>query len=119
MVWRNLGSKGRTGKQPQLGKATHHRSWMPETASVCNPDVSRKLFQQQGVVQLLQVTMLDFLAALDEVQPAFGANTENLAKNITHGVVDYGDAYRHLASTLRTLVSQVTAGCGHCYCIPL
>eukprot|EP00878_Enallax_costatus_P019245 GHUV01020299.1.p1 GENE.GHUV01020299.1~~GHUV01020299.1.p1 ORF type:complete len:671 (+),score=177.44 GHUV01020299.1:714-2726(+) len=55
----------------------------------------------------IKVTMADFLAALDEVQPAFGANAENLSKSITHGIIDYGDAYRHLASTLQTLVSQV------------
>jgi hypothetical protein len=57
----------------------------------------------------LQVTQSDFQAALSEVQPAFGANTENLSKAMTHGVIDYGDAYRHLANTLRTLVSQVGA----------
>ena len=56
--------------------------------------------------------MSDFLAALDEVQPAFGANAENLSKSITHGIIDYGDAYRHLASTLQTLVSQVSWLCG-------
>jgi vesicle-fusing ATPase len=57
----------------------------------------------------MQVTQSDFEAALSEVQPAFGANTENLSKAMTHGVIDYGDAYRHLANTLRTLVSQVSA----------
>ena len=30
----------------------------------------------------LQVTMQDFEAALDEVQPAFGANTESLQKHV-------------------------------------
>eukprot|EP00879_Flechtneria_rotunda_P013941 GHRR01014560.1.p1 GENE.GHRR01014560.1~~GHRR01014560.1.p1 ORF type:complete len:485 (+),score=178.54 GHRR01014560.1:1437-2891(+) len=55
----------------------------------------------------IKVTMADFQAALNEVQPAFGANTEGLAKHLTHGIIDYGDAYRHLASTLKTLVSQV------------
>ncbi|WIA31160.1 hypothetical protein OEZ86_001171 [Tetradesmus obliquus] len=55
----------------------------------------------------IKVTQSDFEAALSEVQPAFGANTENLSKAMTHGIIDYGDAYRHLANTLRTLVSQV------------
>ncbi|KAF6256958.1 N-ethylmaleimide sensitive fusion protein [Scenedesmus sp. NREL 46B-D3] len=55
----------------------------------------------------IKVTQSDFEAALSEVQPAFGANTENLSKAMTHGVIDYGDAYKHLANTLRTLVSQV------------
>jgi hypothetical protein len=62
---------------------------------------------------LLQVSQSDFAAALSEVQPAFGANTENLSKAMTHGVIDYGDAYRHLANTLRTLVSQVGASWRH------
>jgi hypothetical protein len=56
---------------------------------------------------MLQVTMGDFMAALEEVQPAFGANTEGLSKHMMHGIIDYGDAYKHLASTLKTLVSQV------------
>lgn len=30
----------------------------------------------------VQVTMVDFEAALDEVQPAFGANTETLQKHV-------------------------------------
>lgn len=51
--------------------------------------------------------MSDFLAALAEVQPAFGANTEGLAKHIMGGIIPYGDAHAHLASTLKTLVSQV------------
>ncbi len=60
----------------------------------------------------------DFDAALGEVKPAFGANTEGLARHMTHGVLDYGDAYRHLASTLRTLVSQARSrgrGCTSVY----
>jgi vesicle-fusing ATPase len=51
--------------------------------------------------------MADFLAALDEVVPAFGSNTEGLELCRRHGIIDYGDAYKHLAQTLKTLVNQV------------
>jgi vesicle-fusing ATPase len=51
--------------------------------------------------------MADFMAALDEVQPAFGSNTESLELSRRHGILDYGDAFKHLQSTLRTLVAQV------------
>jgi hypothetical protein len=51
--------------------------------------------------------MPDFRAALGEVQPAFGANTESLSKHVMQGVIDYGEAHRHLTSTLNTLLSQV------------
>jgi hypothetical protein len=57
--------------------------------------------------------MADFLSALDEVQPAFGSNTESLELSRRHGIIDYGDAFKHLQSTLRTLVAQVKGGgCG-------
>lgn len=55
----------------------------------------------------IKVTMSDFMAALDEVQPAFGSNTEGLEACRRHGIIDYGDACRHLQQTLRTLVNQV------------
>ncbi|KAI8476967.1 MAG: N-ethylmaleimide sensitive fusion protein [Monoraphidium minutum] len=55
----------------------------------------------------IKVTMSDFLAALDEVTPAFGSNTEGLELCRRHGVIDYGDAFKHLQATLRTLVNQV------------
>ena len=51
--------------------------------------------------------MDDFMHALDEVQPAFGANTESLEAHRVHGMLDYGDAYGHLRNTMAALVSQV------------
>lgn len=51
--------------------------------------------------------MADFLSALDEVVPAFGSNTESLELCRQHGIIDYGDAFKHLQQTLKTLVNQV------------
>lgn len=52
--------------------------------------------------------MQDFLKALDEVKPAFGAAVESLEAYRMQGIIDYGDAFSHLQSTLRALVSQVS-----------
>lgn len=51
--------------------------------------------------------MEDFLAALDEVKPAFGAVTETLESYRLHGVIDYGARFKHLLSSCQTLVQQV------------
>lgn len=53
--------------------------------------------------------MTDFLAALDEVKPAFGAVMEALESYRLHGMLDYGPRYRHLLSSCVTLVQQVRA----------
>lgn len=55
----------------------------------------------------IKVTMADFMAALDEVTPAFGSNTEGLELCRRHGIIDYGDVFKHLQQTLKTLVNQV------------
>lgn len=55
----------------------------------------------------IKVTMGDFEAALEEVQPAFGANTESLQKHVMQGIIDYGEAHKHITATLQTLISQV------------
>ena len=55
----------------------------------------------------LKVTMEDFLGALDEVQPAFGATIDTLDSYRLHGMVDYGSRYQHLLSSCQTLVRQV------------
>lgn len=55
----------------------------------------------------IKVTMEDFLSALDEVKPAFGATISTLDSYRLHGMVDYGPRYQHLLSSCRTLVRQV------------
>lgn len=51
--------------------------------------------------------MADFQKALDEVKPAFGANTEGLEVYRMAGMIPYGDAFSHLQATLHALVNQV------------
>ena len=55
---------------------------------------------------LLKVGAPDFEAALAEVVPAFGASTAELQAYVAGGILDSGDAWRHLRSTLKALVEQ-------------
>lgn len=55
----------------------------------------------------IKVTMQDFLEALEEVKPAFGATVETLDSYRLHGMVDYGPRYQNLLSSCKTLVKQV------------
>ena len=57
----------------------------------------------------IKVTMEDFLAALKEVTPAFGATIETLDSYRLHGMVDFGPRHEHLLFSCRTLVRQVQA----------
>ena len=56
--------------------------------------------------------MGDFLKALEEVKPAFGAATESLNAYCLHGIINCGENFDHLLSTLRMLVHQVGFGRG-------
>ena len=62
---------------------------------------------------VLQVSMQDFQAALSEVKPAFGAVTDTLDAYRLNGIIDWGEGFRHLATTCRTLVEQVQASMEH------
>lgn len=55
----------------------------------------------------IKVTAADFMSALEEVKPAFGASTESLEAYRTHGILNCGETFDHLMNTLRTLVQQV------------
>lgn len=55
----------------------------------------------------IKVTGADFEAALGEVVPAFGASPAALEARVAGGMLDCGDAHRHLRSTTSTLVEQV------------
>lgn len=61
--------------------------------------------------------MADFERALSEVKPAFGAVTETLEQYRLNGMVDSGEHFRHLQSTCRNLVEQVTpTSCAAAHC---
>ena len=54
----------------------------------------------------IKVTMEDFVQALGEVKPAFGAVVDALESYRLRGVVDYGARHRHLLASCQTLVAQ-------------
>lgn len=55
----------------------------------------------------VQVAMEDFVTAMQDVKPAFGAVIDTLEMYRLNSIIDYGDSYRHLASTCHSLVAQV------------
>ena len=55
----------------------------------------------------IKVCMQDFITAMDEVIPAFGATVDVLNSYRIHGMVDYGPRYQQIVSSCKTLVQQV------------
>lgn len=55
----------------------------------------------------IKICMEDFLTAMEEVIPAFGATVERLDAYRLHGMVNYGVRYEQLVSSCKTLVKQV------------
>ncbi|XP_010422334.1 PREDICTED: vesicle-fusing ATPase [Camelina sativa] len=55
----------------------------------------------------IKITMEDFLHAIYEVQPAFGASTDDLERCRLNGMVDSGDRHNHIYKRAMLLVEQV------------
>lgn len=55
----------------------------------------------------IKVCMQDFITAMEEVIPAFGATVDALNSYRIHGMVDYGTRYQQIVSSCKTLVQQV------------
>ncbi|GAQ85859.1 vesicle-fusing ATPase [Klebsormidium nitens] len=55
----------------------------------------------------IKITMDDFLQALQEVKPAFGASADTLERYRLNGMLECGERHRHLKATCMTLVEQV------------
>lgn len=55
----------------------------------------------------IKITMDDFLHALQEVKPAFGAAMNSLEMCRLNGMLDCGERHRHIQESLMTLVEQV------------
>lgn len=53
--------------------------------------------------------MADFVGALEEVRPAFGAVTETLEQYRLNGIINYGERFEHLMNLCASLVQQVRA----------
>ena len=55
----------------------------------------------------MRVTWQDFQRALQEVQPAFGLEKDELSIRYRNGIIEYSDEFRKLYSELMTMVDQV------------
>ncbi|XWS15741.1 hypothetical protein CRYUN_Cryun34aG0027800 [Craigia yunnanensis] len=60
----------------------------------------------------IKVTMDDFLNALFEIVPAFGASTDDLERCRLNGMVDCGDRHKHIYQRAMLLVEQVKVSKG-------
>ncbi|KAJ0979968.1 hypothetical protein J5N97_015442 [Dioscorea zingiberensis] len=60
----------------------------------------------------IKVTMDDFLNALQEIIPAFGASTDDLARCRLNGMVDCGERHQHIYQRALLLVEQVKVSKG-------
>ncbi|KAF3774620.1 Vesicle-fusing ATPase [Nymphaea thermarum] len=60
----------------------------------------------------IKVTMDDFLYALQEVRPAFGASTDDLERCRINGIVDCGERHKHIYERAMLLVEQVKISSG-------
>ncbi|XP_044500147.1 vesicle-fusing ATPase-like [Mangifera indica] len=60
----------------------------------------------------IKVTMDDFLNALHEIVPAFGASTDDLERCRLNGMVDCGDRHKHIYQRAMLLVEQVKVSKG-------
>ena len=55
----------------------------------------------------MRVTWQDFERALQEVQPAFGLEKDELSMRFRNGIIEYGDDFKKLFADLMTMVEQV------------
>ncbi|XVF27639.1 hypothetical protein REPUB_Repub14bG0125700 [Reevesia pubescens] len=60
----------------------------------------------------IKVTMDDFLNALLDIVPAFGASTDDLERCRLNGMVDCGDRHKHIYQRAMLLVEQVKVSKG-------
>ncbi|KAF9610833.1 hypothetical protein IFM89_025199 [Coptis chinensis] len=60
----------------------------------------------------IKVTMDDFLRALEEIIPAFGASMDNLKRCRLNGFVDCGEMHNHIYQRAKLLVEQVKVSKG-------
>ncbi|XP_042508745.1 vesicle-fusing ATPase-like [Macadamia integrifolia] len=60
----------------------------------------------------IKVTMDDFLHALQEIRPAFGASTDDLEHRRLNSMVDCGERHKHLYERAMLIVEQVKVSQG-------
>lgn len=69
--------------------------------------VDVKNLQKAPDTKNLMLQYADFERALDDVEPKFGAKSQELKAHYRNGFVPYGDAFDNLMATLERLVEQV------------
>ncbi|KAH8952064.1 hypothetical protein BDL97_09G064900 [Sphagnum fallax] len=75
----------------------------PEIKASESADLSREIVEDN-----IKVTMDDFMSALNEVKPAFGAAINTLDMCRLNGMLDCGERHAHIQRTVMTFVEQVS-----------
>ncbi|KAH8932534.1 hypothetical protein BDL97_19G078300 [Sphagnum fallax] len=78
------------------------------TSFAFNRQVSATDLSREIVEDNIKVTMDDFMSALNEVKPAFGAAINTLEMCRLNGMLDCGERHAHIQRTVMTFVEQVS-----------
>ncbi|CAK9195387.1 unnamed protein product [Sphagnum troendelagicum] len=78
------------------------------TSFALNRQVSAADLSREIVEDNIKVTMDDFMSALNEVKPAFGAAINTLKMCRLNGMLDCGERHAHIQRTIMTFVEQVS-----------
>ncbi|CAK9269102.1 unnamed protein product [Sphagnum jensenii] len=78
------------------------------TSFALNRQVSVTDLSREIVEDNIKVTMDDFMSALNEVKPAFGAAINTLEMCRLNGMLDCGERHAHIQRTVMTFVEQVS-----------
>ncbi|CAM6003225.1 unnamed protein product [Sphagnum balticum] len=78
------------------------------TSFALNRQVSAADLSREIVEDNIKVTMDDFMSALNEVKPAFGAAINTLEMCRLNGMPDCGERHAHIQRTVMTFVEQVS-----------
>ncbi|SBT79448.1 N-ethylmaleimide-sensitive fusion protein putative [Plasmodium malariae] len=55
----------------------------------------------------IMITMNDFLKALKETKPAFGAEEDIIENLLSNGIINYGKEYENIENTCKLLIKQI------------
>ncbi|KAJ4814573.1 Vesicle-fusing ATPase [Rhynchospora pubera] len=77
-----------------------------------NRQISMDDLTKQLDEESIKVTMEDFLNALHEIPPAFGASTDDLERCRLNGIVDCGERHKRIYERAMLLVEQVRVSKG-------
>ncbi|KAH8944393.1 hypothetical protein BDL97_13G107400 [Sphagnum fallax] len=95
-------------KQRILVEQSWKGNMLSATSFALNMQVSAADLSREIVKDNIKVTMDDFMSALNEVKPAFGAAINTLEMCRLNGMLDYGERHAHIQRTVMTFVEQVS-----------